>query len=82
MATIGFAPTSWAWSLVSPPSGEVRERLGVSTRQSILVAVPVLVGPPGCIPAGALTSAYGLTLPVVPALPIAPVLLLIRAVGP
>ncbi|HBF81579.1 MAG TPA: MFS transporter, partial [Streptomyces sp.] len=45
MATVGFALTFWAWNLVSPLSGDFKDRLGLSSfQQSLLVAVPVLVG--------------------------------------
>lgn len=82
MATIGFGLTFWAWNLIAPLSGDYKERLGLSSfEQSLLVAVPVLVGSLGRIPAGALTDKYGarLMFPLVSALTIAPVLLLIPA---
>ncbi|MGW1404938.1 nitrate/nitrite transporter [Streptomyces sp. NPDC002403] len=82
MATIGFGLTFWAWNLIAPLSGDYKERLGLTSfEQSLLVAVPVLVGSLGRIPAGALTDKYGarLMFPLVSALTIAPVLLLIPA---
>ncbi|WP_405712383.1 MULTISPECIES: nitrate/nitrite transporter [unclassified Streptomyces] len=82
MATIGFGLTFWAWNLIAPLSGDYKERLGLSSfEQSLLVAVPVLVGSLGRIPAGALTDKYGarLMFPLVSALTIVPVLLLIPA---
>lgn len=82
VATIGFALTFWAWNLVAPLAGEYRDSLGLSSfQQSLLVAVPVLVGSLGRIPAGALTDKYGarLMFPLVSALTIVPVLLLIPA---
>lgn len=82
MATIGFTLTFWAWNLISPLSGDFKDRLGLSSfQQSLLVAVPVLVGSLGRIPAGALTDKFGarLMFPVVSALTIVPVLLLIPA---
>lgn len=82
MATVGFTLTFWAWNLISPLSGDFKERLGLSSfQQSLLVAVPVLVGSLGRIPAGALTDKFGakLMFPVVSALTIVPVLLLIPA---
>ncbi|MEU1090530.1 MFS transporter [Streptomyces sp. NPDC005576] len=82
VATIGFALTFWAWNLVSPLSGEFKDRLGLSSfQQSFLVAVPVIVGSLGRIPVGALTDKYGarLMFPAVSALTIVPVLLLIPA---
>lgn len=63
MATIGFGLTFWAWNLIAPLSGGYKERLGLSSfEQSLLVAVPVLVGSPGRIPVGALTDKYGARL--------------------
>ncbi|GAA2419589.1 NarK/NasA family nitrate transporter [Streptomyces pulveraceus] len=82
MATIGFGLTFWAWNLIAPLSGEYKERLGLTSfEQSLLVAVPVLVGSLGRIPVGALTDKYGarLMFPLVSALTIVPVLLLIPA---
>ncbi|MGW2837686.1 MFS transporter [Streptomyces sp. NPDC001493] len=82
VATVGFALTFWAWNLVSPLSGEFKDRLGLSSfQQSFLVAVPVIVGSLGRIPVGALTDKYGakLMFPAVSALTIVPVLLLIPA---
>ncbi|MFG2670575.1 MFS transporter [Streptomyces sp. NPDC048445] len=82
MATIGFALTFWAWNLIAPMSDAYKERLGLSSfQQSLLVAVPVLVGSLGRIPVGALTDKFGarLMFPVVSALTIVPVLLLIPA---
>lgn len=82
MATIGFTLTFWAWNLISPLSGDFKDRLGLSSfQQSLLVAVPVLVGSLGRIPAGALTDRFGarLMFPAVSALTIVPVLLLIPA---
>ncbi|MGY3064225.1 NNP family nitrate/nitrite transporter-like MFS transporter [Streptomyces sp. TE3672] len=82
MATIGFGLTFWAWNLIAPLSGDYKERLGLTSfEQSLLVAVPVLVGSLGRIPAGALTDKYGarLMFPLVSALTIVPVLLLIPA---
>lgn len=82
MATIGFALTFWAWNLIAPMSADYKDRLGLSSfQQSLLVAVPVLVGSLGRIPAGALTDKYGarLMFPLTSALTIVPVLLLIPA---
>ncbi|ORT60520.1 MFS transporter [Streptomyces sp. CB03238] len=84
VATVGFTLTFWAWNLISPLGGDYRERLGLSSfQQSLLVAVPVLVGSLGRIPVGALTDRYGarLMFPAVSALTIVPVLLLIPARG-
>ncbi|MDQ0796553.1 NNP family nitrate/nitrite transporter-like MFS transporter [Streptomyces sp. B1I3] len=82
MATAGFTLTFWAWNLIAPMSGDYKERLGLNSfQQSLLVAVPVLVGSLGRIPVGALTDKYGarLMFPAVSALTVLPVLLLIPA---
>ncbi|MEU9864326.1 MFS transporter [Streptomyces sp. NPDC047971] len=82
MATIGFALTFWAWDLIAPLAGDYGDRLNLSSfQQSLLVAIPVLVGSLGRIPAGALTDRYGakVMFPLVSALTIVPVLLLIPA---
>lgn len=84
VATLGFTLTFWAWNLVAPLAGNFDERLHMSsTAQSLLVAVPVLVGSLGRVPVGALTDRYGarLMFPLVSALTIVPVLLLIPAKG-
>ncbi|MFJ6629933.1 nitrate/nitrite transporter [Streptomyces sp. NPDC091376] len=82
LATVGFALTFWAWNLIAPLGGVYKDKLGLSSfEQSLLVAVPVLVGSLGRIPVGALTDRYGarLMFPLVSALTIVPVLLLIPA---
>ncbi|MGW6705903.1 MFS transporter [Streptomyces sp. NPDC054956] len=82
LATLGFTLTFWAWDLIAPLAGDYKDRLGLSSfQQSLLVAVPVLVGSLGRIPVGALTDRYGarLMFPVVAALTIVPVLLLVPA---
>ncbi|MFE1438122.1 nitrate/nitrite transporter [Streptomyces sp. NPDC058739] len=81
-ATLGFTLTFWAWNLVAPLASDLDEQLHMSSfAQSLLVAVPVLVGSLGRVPAGALTDRYGarLMFPLVSALTIVPVLLLIPA---
>ncbi|MFB7788355.1 nitrate/nitrite transporter [Streptomyces vinaceus] len=80
VATVGFALTFWAWDLIAPLAAGYKDRLGLSdVQQSVLVAVPVLVGSLGRIPVGALTDRYGArtVFPLVAALTIVPVLLLI-----
>ncbi|MBT2440252.1 NarK/NasA family nitrate transporter [Streptomyces sp. ISL-36] len=82
VATVGFALTFWAWDLIAPLAGWYGDRLALSSfEQSLLVAVPVLVGSLGRIPVGALTDRYGakLMFPLVSALTIVPVLLLVPA---
>lgn len=84
VATIGFTLTFWAWALVAPLGSNLKDSLGLdSFSQSVLVAVPVIVGSLGRIPVGALTDRYGarLMFPLISALTIVPVLLLIPAKG-
>ena len=60
IATIGFTVNFWAWALIGPLGPGIKEKLGLSfTAQSLLVAVPVIVGSLGRIPVGALTDRYG-----------------------
>src|SRR5687768_7005856 len=57
LSTAGFAVTFWAWALLSPLGASLREELSLSAfQQSLLVAVPVIVGSVGRIPVGALTD--------------------------
>ncbi|MET3988174.1 NNP family nitrate/nitrite transporter-like MFS transporter [Streptomyces sp. PvR034] len=80
MATLGFTLTFWAWDLIAPLATGYKDRLGLSSlQQSLLVAIPVLVGSLGRIPVGALTDRYGakLMFPLVSALTVVPVLLLV-----
>ncbi|AZM52655.1 MFS transporter [Streptomyces sp. WAC 01529] len=82
VATVGFTLTFWAWDLVAPLGSDFKDRLGLSSfEQSLLVAVPVIVGSLGRVPVGALTDRYGarLMFPLVSALTIVPVLLIIPA---
>ncbi|MEV0093966.1 MFS transporter [Streptomyces sp. NPDC050738] len=82
LATVGFALTFWAWDLIAPLGSDYKDDLGLSSfQQSLLVAVPVIVGSLGRIPVGALTDRYGarLMFPLVSALTIVPVLALIPA---
>ncbi|MFJ3794574.1 nitrate/nitrite transporter [Kitasatospora sp. NPDC090091] len=77
LATLGFALNFWAWALISPLGPRFKDSLGLSSfQQSLLVAVPVLVGSLGRIPVGALTDRYGgrLMFPLVSAATIVPVL--------
>lgn len=82
VATVGFTLTFWAWDLVAPLGSDFKDRLGLSSfEQSLLVAVPVIVGSLGRVPVGALTDRYGARrmFPLVAALTIVPVLLIIPA---
>ncbi|MEU3406125.1 MFS transporter [Streptomyces sp. NPDC006670] len=84
VATVGFTLTFWAWDLVAPLASDLDERLHMSSlAQSVLVAVPVLVGSVGRVPVGALTDRFGARrmFPLVSALTIVPVLLLVPAKG-
>ncbi|MFD7463197.1 MFS transporter [Streptomyces tendae] len=77
LATAGFAVNFWAWALLSPLGPRFKEGLGLTSfEQSLLVAVPVVVGSLGRIPVGALTDRYGgrVMFPLVSAATIVPVL--------
>ncbi|WP_217168575.1 MFS transporter [Streptomyces sp. AC512_CC834] len=77
LATAGFAVNFWAWALLSPLGPRLEESLGLSSfEQSLLVAVPVVVGSLGRIPVGALTDRFGgrVMFPLVSAATIVPVL--------
>lgn len=78
-ATLGFAVTFWAWALLSPLGATLREQLHLSAfQQSLLVAVPVIVGSLGRIPVGALADRWGARrmFPTVALLTVLPVLYL------
>ncbi|MFD9722258.1 MFS transporter [Streptomyces sp. NPDC059072] len=77
LATIGFALCFWAWALLAPLGPALRDELDLSSfQQSLVVAVPVIVGSLGRIPVGALTDRWGgrRMFPIVSALTILPVL--------
>ena len=79
VATLGFLLNFWAWALLGPLGPGIKERLGLSfAAQSLLVAVPVVVGSLGRIPVGALTDRYGarVMFPLVTLATIVPVLTL------
>ncbi|MGC0400433.1 NNP family nitrate/nitrite transporter-like MFS transporter [Streptomyces sp. SAI-126] len=79
LATIGFAVNFWAWALLSPLGPRFKDGLDLSSfEQSLLVAVPVVVGSLGRIPVGALTDRFGgrIMFPIVSAVTIVPVLYL------
>ncbi|MGD9988522.1 MFS transporter [Pseudonocardia sp.] len=79
VATVGFAATFWAWALLSPLGATLREQLQLSSfQQSLLVAVPVVVGSLGRIPVGALADRLGARrmFPAVALLTVLPVLYL------
>jgi NNP family nitrate/nitrite transporter-like MFS transporter len=77
LATVGFLVNFWAWALISPLAAAYRGELDLSPfQQSLLVALPVLVGSLGRIPVGALTDKFGarVMFPIVSFLTILPVL--------
>ena len=79
LATVGFAVNFWAWALLSPLGPQLKDSRHLSTvQQSLVVAVPVVVGSLGRIPVGALTDRFGgrVMFPLVSACAIAPVLFL------
>ena len=60
LATIAFAVNFWAWNLISPLASSYSDQMSLSSaKNSVLVAMPVLVGSVGRIPVGALTDRYG-----------------------
>lgn len=63
LATWAFTISFWAWNMIGPLGIRYADELGLdSTEKSVLVAVPVLVGSLGRIPAGALTDRFGARL--------------------
>ncbi|SDN42042.1 MFS transporter, NNP family, nitrate/nitrite transporter [Streptomyces wuyuanensis] len=79
LATVGFAVNFWAWALLSPLAPRFKDALELSSlQQSLLVAVPVVVGSLGRIPVGALTDRFGgrAMFPIVSAATMVPVLYL------
>ncbi|WP_125773067.1 MFS transporter [Antribacter gilvus] len=77
LATVGFAINFWAWALISPLGKAYGAEYGLTdVEQSVLVAVPVIVGSVGRIPVGALTDRLGarVMFPLVSMLTIIPVL--------
>jgi NNP family nitrate/nitrite transporter-like MFS transporter len=79
LATVGFMVNFWAWALVSPLGAAYRDDLGLSAfEQSLVVAVPVIVGSLGRIPVGALTDKLGarVMFPAISFLTVLPVLFL------
>ena len=79
IATVGFLVNFWAWALLGPLGPGIKERLDLSfAAQSLLVAVPVIVGSLGRIPVGVLTDRYGarVVFPLVSLATIIPVLTL------
>ncbi|MFD7075443.1 nitrate/nitrite transporter [Nocardioides sp. NPDC059952] len=83
LATWTFTITFWAWNMIAPLGVRYATDLGLdSTEKSVLVAIPVLVGSLGRIPAGALTDRFGARL-MFPALTVLtiPAVLLVALAG-
>jgi NNP family nitrate/nitrite transporter-like MFS transporter len=60
LAVAGYLLTSWAWTLLGPLAPALRETLGLTAmQQAFVIAVPVVVGALGRIPAGVLTDRLG-----------------------
>jgi MFS transporter, NNP family, nitrate/nitrite transporter len=79
LATTGFALSFWAWALLGPLGPALREELDLTAvQQSLVVAVPVIVGSLGRIPVGAMTDRLGarVMFPIVALLTVLPVLYL------
>lgn len=77
LATVGFTLAFWAWALISPLGSDYGAEFGLSSfQQSLLVALPVVVGSLGRIPVGALTDKLGAktVFPAVAGLTVIPVL--------
>ena len=79
LATLGFALNFWAWALLSPLAVSFTAALHLTPfQQSLLVAVPVVVGSLGRIPVGALTDRFGgrVMFPIISLVTVVPVLFL------
>lgn len=73
----GFFLTFWAWALMGPLGATYKDQLGLTSfQQSLVVALPVVVGSLGRIPVGALTDRLGgrTMFPLIAALTILPTL--------
>ena len=73
----GFLLTFWAWALMGPLGATYKDQLGLTSfQQSLVVALPVVVGSLGRIPVGALTDRLGgrTMFPLIAALTIVPTL--------
>jgi len=77
LGTIGFGVNFWAWALIGPLGSAYKTLLGLTPfQQSLVVAVPVIVGSVGRIPIGGLSDKLGAhtMFPIVSFLTIVPVL--------
>src|SRR5699024_5080215 len=73
----GCLRTFWAWALMGPLGATYKDQLGLTSfQQSLVVALPVVVGSLGRIPVGALTDRLGgrTMFPLIAALTIFPTL--------
>lgn len=60
LSFVGFLLTFWAWALMGPLGATYQEQLDLTSfQQSLVVALPVVVGSLGRIPVGALTDRLG-----------------------
>lgn len=60
VATLAFLVDFWAWALLAPLATSLGQRLAMSPfTQSVLVALPVVIGSLGRIPVGAWTDRFG-----------------------
>lgn len=79
LATVGFMLCFWAWALLAPLGPTMRDELDLASfQQSLVVAVPVIVGSLGRIPVGALSDRVGARrmFPLIASLTALPVLYL------
>ncbi len=77
LCSTGFLLTFWAWALMGPLGATYKDALGLTSfQQSLVVALPVVVGSLGRIPVGALTDRLGgrTMFPLIAALTIIPTL--------
>jgi NNP family nitrate/nitrite transporter-like MFS transporter len=60
VAAVGYLLSVWAWTLLGPLAPMLRDTLGLTAvEQALMVALPVVVGSLGRVPAGALTDRFG-----------------------
>ncbi|MEU4428740.1 MFS transporter [Actinoplanes sp. NPDC024001] len=60
IALLGYFLTAWAWALLGPLAPLLHDRLGLTPLvQALVVALPVVVGALGRIPAGAFADRFG-----------------------
>jgi NNP family nitrate/nitrite transporter-like MFS transporter len=60
LSAAGYLLSVWAWTLLGPLAPTLRDALDLTAvEQALLVALPVVVGSLGRVPAGALTDRFG-----------------------